>query len=454
MIPDIHKPQANVDVEQQVIGSLLMFSKQAWSRLANAGGLTDADFYRDDHRRIFRTIAKTAEAGNDWDAIVISDALDKSNEAELVGGLAGLLELANSAISQAGIGVHTGILKDYTRRREQQAIAQELAAGADASVIADKLARLASASATAETKVISLQDALATRVAQPEFVVTPLQRGDVGIISGADGVGKSYLALALGMTIASGQSIGGIFPATGRPGKALYIAGEDRQADHVRRLQSVAKAARESGIDASNAQLDLVTLAGERMPLLACTAGGEYVKTTDYYRFLRMTENYDLVIIDPLRMFHDIPENDGVGMDKLVRLLVSTAMHNRQAIIVIHHASQGAILDSRDDHHSGRGATDFPAGCRSAWVLRGMSKDEAKSAGIDDDARRDWRVLVNGKASHGKEAGATWLTRRQDGVLVRAAYAPADLAEASRARIGVNKVKPKTEKGLDDGNFY
>lgn len=435
------KINANVELEQQLVGALLAFGQPAWVKLA--GGVTEADFYRDDHRRIFRHIARHASAGGEYDAFVISDALEASNELALVGELPHLLQLAAAAVSYASIAGQAKIIKSHSTRRMLRALGNELAAGGDPTAIAEKLAALAAAGGEDDAfsrPALTLAGAEATTVPAPDFLVTPLQRGDVGIISGADGSGKSFVALALAASVSHGVSVGGIFAAPPARRRALYLAGEDRDSDHQRRMQTLARRMRQDGVRSLDGVLDVRPLHGQRMPLLEKTRDG-YAKTGWAMRFAREAAGYDLIIIDPLRMFHDLDESDGPGMDMLVRMLVEIAIKNQQAIVVIHHIGQGAILDSRDDHHAGRGATDFPAGCRAAWTLRGMSQKEATTAGIDEDQRRDWRVLVNGKASHGRESGRTWLQRQADGLLTRASYSPDDLASVKGVRAGVNRAE-------------
>jgi hypothetical protein len=122
------------------------------------------------------------------------------------------------------------------------------------------------------------------------------------------------------------------------------------------------------------------------------------------------------------------------------------AMENQQVIVVVHHVSQSAMLDGREDHHAGRGATDFPAGCRGAWVLRGMSPSEAKAAGISEEDRGDWRCWVNPKATHTREGGRVWLQRRPGGLLVRSSYTHAEMVDAMGAK-GKDKSKGR---GYDD----
>lgn len=119
-------------------------------------------------------------------------------------------------------------------------------------------------------------------------------------------------------------------------------------------------------------------------------------------------------------MTHDLVESDGPAMDAYARWLVSKAHQYGLIVILIHHSSQGATLESRDDHHAGRGATDFPAACRAVWILRGMTSSEAEGfvdhAGNPIDNKR-CRVLTNAKSSHAAPGVVRHLVFGQNGVL-------------------------------------
>lgn len=53
-------PPHSIEAEQSLLGGL-MLDNTAWDRIADQ--VNAADFYRDDHRRIFRHIALLIEAG-------------------------------------------------------------------------------------------------------------------------------------------------------------------------------------------------------------------------------------------------------------------------------------------------------------------------------------------------------------------------------------------------------
>jgi replicative DNA helicase len=64
--PDIKLPPHSTEAEQALIGGLLL-DNSAWDRIADVA--TEADFYRDDHRRIFGHIRALIEAGKPADVV-------------------------------------------------------------------------------------------------------------------------------------------------------------------------------------------------------------------------------------------------------------------------------------------------------------------------------------------------------------------------------------------------
>ncbi|MDE3021727.1 MAG: AAA family ATPase [Pseudomonadota bacterium] len=272
---------------------------------------------------------------------------------------------------------------------------------------------------------LSLQNAICTNWGKPDFIFSGLQAGDLGLISGGDGVGKSFLSDLLAATAATGLAIGNIFTPPQDRGGVLIIKGEDRKADHGRRIQGLVKQIDHdfNHIDFNNIKFDLICLEGQRMPLAVKGLKCEPVLTDQYNKFVEITAGYQLVIIDPLIMFHTLDE-DNIGMDFLGRSLIRAAFKNHQAIIAVHHSSQDSILNSRSDHHSGRGGTALPAACRAVWTIRGMSKEEGKKFKLNEDERREWKLIWNGKQSHGPESAGVWVKRDENGLLYKPTRGP------------------------------
>ena len=83
-------PPHSIEAEQSMLGALLL-DNQAFDRVADL--VTGADFYRDDHRRIWRHISKLIEAGRPADVQVIAEPLDIARHTAGVEQQAGCLQV-------------------------------------------------------------------------------------------------------------------------------------------------------------------------------------------------------------------------------------------------------------------------------------------------------------------------------------------------------------------------
>ena len=61
-------PPHSIEAEQSVLGGLLL-NNEAWDRIGDI--VTDEDFYRDDHRRIYRHISKLIENNKPADVLTV-----------------------------------------------------------------------------------------------------------------------------------------------------------------------------------------------------------------------------------------------------------------------------------------------------------------------------------------------------------------------------------------------
>ena len=62
-----------------------MLDNNAWERVLDQ--VSDGDFYRHDHRLIFRAIFALAERNSPFDVVTLSEQLDKEGHLSQVGGL-------------------------------------------------------------------------------------------------------------------------------------------------------------------------------------------------------------------------------------------------------------------------------------------------------------------------------------------------------------------------------
>ncbi|MBR0567825.1 replicative DNA helicase [Azoarcus sp. L1K30] len=123
----IKLPPHSLEAEQSLIGGILL-DNSAWERVADL--VNEADFYRDDHRRIFRQISKLIDFGKPADVVTVFESLEKLGEAEQSGGLAYLAEIANNTPSAANIRRYAEIVRERAILRKLVAVGDNIAASA------------------------------------------------------------------------------------------------------------------------------------------------------------------------------------------------------------------------------------------------------------------------------------------------------------------------------------
>ena len=117
-------PPHSIEAEQAVLGGL-MLDNDAWERVLDQ--VSDSDFYRHDHRLIFRAIHTLAERNQPFDVVTLSEQLDKEGRLSQVGGLAYLGELAKNTPSVANIKAYAGIIRERATLRNLISISSEIA---------------------------------------------------------------------------------------------------------------------------------------------------------------------------------------------------------------------------------------------------------------------------------------------------------------------------------------
>ena len=120
-------PPHSIEAEQSLIGGLLL-DNTAWDRIADM--VSESDFYRDDHRRIFSHIRRLVETGRPADVVTIYESIEKANEVDQTGGLAYLGEIANATPSAANIRRYAEIVHERAVLRKLVTVGDEIAASA------------------------------------------------------------------------------------------------------------------------------------------------------------------------------------------------------------------------------------------------------------------------------------------------------------------------------------
>jgi replicative DNA helicase len=108
-------PPHSLEGEQAVLGGL-MLDNQAWDRVADR--ISEDDFYRQDHRLIYRAITKLLEKNQPSDVVTVSEWLENENKLEAAGGLAYLGQLAQNTPSAANIKTYAEIVRERSVLRQ------------------------------------------------------------------------------------------------------------------------------------------------------------------------------------------------------------------------------------------------------------------------------------------------------------------------------------------------
>ncbi|MDK9702582.1 MAG: replicative DNA helicase [Sulfuritalea sp.] len=217
-------PPHSIEAEQSLIGGLLI-DNAAWDRIGDV--VRETDFYRDDHRRIFRHIGKLIQQGRPADVVTVYESIEASNEVDQTGGLGYLGEIANATPSAANIRRYAEIVRERAILRQLVTVGDEIAgnalnpAGRDVKALLDdaeqRIFQIAEAGNRSNNGFVAIQPLLgevvermetllardsqsditgvATGFADLDRMTSGLQPGDMVVVAGRPSMGKTAFAL-------------------------------------------------------------------------------------------------------------------------------------------------------------------------------------------------------------------------------------------------------------------
>ncbi len=230
-LDQIKLPPHSVEAEQSVLGGLMLDST-ALDKIADL--MTADDFYRQEHRLIFRQIVRLSEQAKPVDVITVAEALEIAGELDKVGGLPYLGGLAQNVPSAANIRRYGEIVRERSIMRKLAEVGTDIASsaynptGRDAAQLLDeaesKVFEIAEAGSKGKQGFISMPPLLsqvverietlyardnpsditgtATGFTDLDRMTSGLQPGDLVIIAGRPSMGKTALAINIAENVA------------------------------------------------------------------------------------------------------------------------------------------------------------------------------------------------------------------------------------------------------------
>jgi len=217
-------PPHAIEAEQSVLGGLLL-DNAAWDVVAPR--LREEDFYRYEHRLIFRVMGQLASRDSPFDVVTLLNALKSIESLDSAGGEVYLFELANNTPSVANVSAYADIVREKSVFRQLIGVANEIAdaafnpAGRSTAELLD----------VAETKVFAIAEqtdngtgpqhikdlltkavdridtlyhstdsitGLATGFTDLDNMTSGLQKSDLVIIAGRPSMGKTAFTMNIG----------------------------------------------------------------------------------------------------------------------------------------------------------------------------------------------------------------------------------------------------------------
>ncbi|GAB2654201.1 replicative DNA helicase [Arenimonas aestuarii] len=114
-IDALRLPPQSVEAEQAVLGGL-MLAPDSLDRVGDF--LTEHDFYRRDHRLIYRAIRDLSEKNKPFDAVTLGEWFESNSLSEQIGGTGYLIELASTTPSAANIRAYAEIVREKAVLRQ------------------------------------------------------------------------------------------------------------------------------------------------------------------------------------------------------------------------------------------------------------------------------------------------------------------------------------------------
>lgn len=221
-VENLKVPPHSIEGEQAVLGGLLL-SPRAWDQVADV--INETDFYREDHRLIYRAIHELSDRGKPCDAVTVTEWFESHGLVEQVDGGGYISQLASNTPSAANVRAYADIVREKSVLRQLIDVGAEITSaaftsdGRDSKELLEEAERkvfaIADQGMRSGSGFVSVQDTLKEAIEkiqelhefEGEITGTPtgfkdfdkqtagLQPSDLIIVAGRPAMGKTSLAM-------------------------------------------------------------------------------------------------------------------------------------------------------------------------------------------------------------------------------------------------------------------
>lgn len=241
---------------------------------------------------------------------------------------------------------------------------------------------------------LTLEELSAAAMEPAKPVIGPIESGQVTVVVGAPGRGKSNILTGWSVGVASGKDVFGMTVPEAAP--VVVVMPED--APRILGLRSIAMA-RSIGADPALLAKNLHTFNCEAGTKFYQQIGGQHRFSPLGARLFETTKalGAKLLVIDPLIEWHNRNENDNQQMHEVMADVRRFAAEADLAVVIAHHPAKA---DGVVTLASLRGAGAIAGAARGVFTVNPVASEDAKNLGIGETDHDDLIKLTAEKLSY------------------------------------------------------